>query len=176
MFCRFSGSFEPLFDPNCRGNINFRILPLQFGSKGGQNNPEKRRTINFERGLLIGTAKAALVIGALYAANHAFKSPARASSMPALVQGKVDCENLFAKGFEGRVACNKFGWESVSVPGMDSSKYSLILDETCDHDCTAVLTEAGQKLIPLSKNCHEAWKILGNRVTLWWDYGAMQWY
>jgi hypothetical protein len=52
MFCRFSGSFEPIFDPNCRGNINFRILPLQFESKSGQNNPEKPRTINFERGLL----------------------------------------------------------------------------------------------------------------------------
>jgi predicted RNA-binding protein with PIN domain len=52
MFCRFSGSFEPIFDPNCRGNINFRILPLQFESKSGQNYPEKRRTINFERGLM----------------------------------------------------------------------------------------------------------------------------
>ena len=31
-FCRFSGSFEPIFDSNCRDNINLRILPLQFES------------------------------------------------------------------------------------------------------------------------------------------------
>ncbi len=24
-FCRFLGSFEPIFDSNCGGNINFRI-------------------------------------------------------------------------------------------------------------------------------------------------------
>jgi Co/Zn/Cd efflux system component len=52
MVRRFSGLFWPLFDSNCRGNIRKLILPLQFESKSGQNNPEKRRTINFERGLL----------------------------------------------------------------------------------------------------------------------------
>ena len=46
-FCRFSGSFEPIFDSNCGGHIDFRILPPQFESKSGQNNPENRRTLNF---------------------------------------------------------------------------------------------------------------------------------
>jgi len=42
---RFSGSFKPIFDSNCRGNINPRILPLQFESKIGQNNPENRQRL-----------------------------------------------------------------------------------------------------------------------------------
>ena len=51
-FCRFSGSFEPLFDLNCGGNIDKSILPPQFKLKNGQNNPENRRTLRFERGLV----------------------------------------------------------------------------------------------------------------------------
>jgi hypothetical protein len=53
MVHRFSGLFWPLFDPNCRGNIRKLILPLQFGSKSGSKEPEKRQNINFERGLLL---------------------------------------------------------------------------------------------------------------------------
>jgi hypothetical protein len=53
MVRRFSGLFWPLFDPNCRGNIRKLILPLQFGSKIGSKEPEKRQNINFERGLLL---------------------------------------------------------------------------------------------------------------------------
>ena len=51
-FCRFLGSFEPNFDSNCGGYIDNCILPPQFKSKFGQNNPKNRRTLNFERGLL----------------------------------------------------------------------------------------------------------------------------
>jgi hypothetical protein len=39
---RFSGSFEPIFDLNLGGNINFRIWPPKFESKIDQNNPKKR--------------------------------------------------------------------------------------------------------------------------------------
>ncbi len=45
-FCRFSGSFEPIFDSKSGGYINFRILPPDFESKIGQNNPENRRSLN----------------------------------------------------------------------------------------------------------------------------------
>ena len=39
-FCRFFGSFEPIFDSNLGGYINFRILPPKFESKIGQNGAE----------------------------------------------------------------------------------------------------------------------------------------
>jgi hypothetical protein len=51
-FCRFSDSFEAIFDLKSGGNIDKSILPPDFKSKIGQNNPEKRRTLNFERDLL----------------------------------------------------------------------------------------------------------------------------
>ena len=44
-FSRFSGSFEPIFDPNSGVNIRSLILTPEFGSKSGQNNPENRRKI-----------------------------------------------------------------------------------------------------------------------------------
>jgi hypothetical protein len=45
-FCRFLGSFEPIFDSNLGDNINLRILSLKFESKIGQNNPKNRRSLN----------------------------------------------------------------------------------------------------------------------------------
>src|SRR5215469_7028707 len=46
-FCRFLGSFEPIFDSFCGGCIKLRILPPQKESKIGQNNPKNRRTLSF---------------------------------------------------------------------------------------------------------------------------------
>ncbi len=45
-FCRFWGSFEPIFDPFVGGNINIRILPPTNESKIGQNGSQKRRNQN----------------------------------------------------------------------------------------------------------------------------------
>ncbi len=41
-----------LFDFFCGGCINIRILPPQKKSKIGQNNPQTRRSLSFERGLI----------------------------------------------------------------------------------------------------------------------------
>jgi hypothetical protein len=46
-FCRFSGSFEPIFDFFEGSNINFRILLPSKKAKSGQNNPENQRTLSF---------------------------------------------------------------------------------------------------------------------------------
>jgi hypothetical protein len=46
-FCRFLGSFEPIFDSFCGGCIKLRILPPQNESKIGQNNPKNRRSLGF---------------------------------------------------------------------------------------------------------------------------------
>ena len=35
-YCRFLGSFEPLFDSNCGGHIDKSIWPPQFESKSGE--------------------------------------------------------------------------------------------------------------------------------------------
>jgi phosphoglucomutase/phosphomannomutase len=56
-FCLFFGSFEPIFNSNCRGYIDYGILPLQFESKIGQNNPENRRTLKFKRGLMTASTE-----------------------------------------------------------------------------------------------------------------------
>jgi hypothetical protein len=45
-FSHFSSSFEPIFALYSRGNINNCIFPLKHETKIGQNNPEKRRTLN----------------------------------------------------------------------------------------------------------------------------------
>src|SRR5579862_1467223 len=46
-FCRFLGSFEPIFDFFCGDCIKLRILSTQKKSKIGQNNPKNRRTLSF---------------------------------------------------------------------------------------------------------------------------------
>ena len=45
-FCRFPGSFEPIFDSFFGGNINFVYNPPKKESKSGQNNPGNRRNLN----------------------------------------------------------------------------------------------------------------------------------
>lgn len=52
-FCRFWGSFEPTFRIFLQGLYRLCILPLQKESKIGQNNPQNRRSLSFERGSLI---------------------------------------------------------------------------------------------------------------------------
>jgi hypothetical protein len=47
-----SSSFKPIFASFVGGNINIRILPPTKEAKIGQNNPKKRRTLSFERGLI----------------------------------------------------------------------------------------------------------------------------
>jgi hypothetical protein len=39
-FCRFLGSFEPIFDPFCRGVYQTSYIPPQKGSKIGQKIPK----------------------------------------------------------------------------------------------------------------------------------------
>jgi len=45
-FCRFPGSFEPIFDSFLGGNINCVYNPPKKESKSGQNNPGNRRNLN----------------------------------------------------------------------------------------------------------------------------------
>jgi hypothetical protein len=51
MFCRFLGSFEPIFASFVGGYINIRILPPTKEAKIGSKEPKKRQNLNFERGL-----------------------------------------------------------------------------------------------------------------------------
>jgi hypothetical protein len=52
-FCRFFGSSEPTFRVFLRGLYqHWYTTPPQKDAKIGQNNPENRRTLSFERGLL----------------------------------------------------------------------------------------------------------------------------
>lgn len=39
-FCRFSGSFEPLFDSNWRGNINYVYGPSNLNQKAAKIIPK----------------------------------------------------------------------------------------------------------------------------------------
>jgi hypothetical protein len=52
MVRRFLGLFWPIFVSFVGGYINIRILPPTKETKIGQNNPKKRRTISYARGLL----------------------------------------------------------------------------------------------------------------------------
>jgi len=129
---------------------------------------------------LKGTIKAALAIGVMYLLASRWLSSLKLST-----SADKKCEDFFAKGFEGSVACNAHDWEVISVPPIESSKYFLVPGESFDSPegirCTAVLTESGREMIPLSDKCREAWKIVSQRdsdvsATLWWSPGAKMWY
>lgn len=147
--------------------------PSKFSKELEINNQQKR---NWKK-IAIGTA---IIVLGIAAVSKYYFSPAINGLTSEQLTVKDSCENLFSKSFNGRVACNEYGWEEVKVPGMDPSKYTLVLDESShsfDHTtCTAVLTKEGRASIQLSDTCREVWKIRSKGITLWWDWSAKAWY
>lgn len=134
---------------------------------------------------LKGVTRAAFVIGTLYVANQMLINTCfYQNASPFQGENQVSCEDLLAQGFNGTAACSGNSLDPISVPALNSFQYKLVSsndDDTIYHrsHCVAVLTEAGQKLIPLTPGCTkvtEIWKFFNDNITLWWDYSAKLWY